>query len=48
MEAGTSNTILAYAKDAPMRGGIVGYGDGTAKKLTAEEFKKAIVAKAKK
>jgi hypothetical protein len=45
---GTSNTILAYAKDAPEKGGLVAYGDGSVKKLTADEFKKAIVAKAPK
>ena len=48
MKDGTSNTILAYEKDAPTKGGAVAYGDGSVRKLTAEEFKKAIVAKAKK
>jgi hypothetical protein len=48
MTEGTSNTILAYEKDAPEKGGIVGYADGSVKKLTADEFKKAIVAKAPK
>jgi hypothetical protein len=48
MKEGTSNTILAYVKDAPEKGGLVGYGDGSVKKLTADEFKKAIVAKAPK
>lgn len=48
MVKGTSNTILAYEKDAPEKGGLAGYGDGSVRKLTADEFKKAIVAKAKK
>ncbi len=48
MKDGTSNTIIAYEKDAPTKGGMVAYGDGSVKKLTADEFKKAIVAKAKK
>jgi hypothetical protein len=48
MTNGTSNTILAYEKDAPEKGGHVGYADGSVKKMTAEEFKKAIVAKAPK
>jgi hypothetical protein len=45
---GSSNTILAFEKDAPEKGGMVAYGDGSVKKLTADEFKKAIVAKAPK
>ena len=45
MTHGTSNTVLIYEKDAPTKGGYVGYGDGSVKKLTAEEFKKAILAK---
>jgi hypothetical protein len=48
MTDGLSNTILAYEKDAPTKGGWVAYGDGSTKKLTADEFKKAIVAKPKK
>jgi hypothetical protein len=47
MTAGSSNTVLAYEKDAPTKGGQVLYGDGSVKKLTADEFKKATVAKAK-
>ena len=46
MRQGTSNTILAYEKDAPEKGGLVAYGDGSVKKLTADDFKKAVVAKA--
>jgi hypothetical protein len=45
MVEGTSNTILAYEKDAPEKGGLVAYGDGSVKKLTADAFKKATVAK---
>ena len=48
MTRGSSNTILAYEKDAPEKGGVVAYGDGIVKKLTADAFKKAIVAKAPK
>jgi hypothetical protein len=48
MTDGSSNTILAYEKDAPEKGGMVAYGDGSVKKLTADQFKKAIVAKASK
>jgi hypothetical protein len=48
MVNGTSNTILAYVKDVPEKGGLVGYGDGSVKKLTADQFKKATLAKPKK
>jgi hypothetical protein len=47
MTDGTSNTVIAYEKDAPTKGGTVAYGDGSVKKLTADEFKKAILAKKK-
>lgn len=45
MTEGTSNTILAYEKDVPKKGGLALYGDGSVKKLTAEEFKTATKAK---
>jgi len=45
MTQGTSNTVLAYQKDVPTKGGFVAYGDGSVKRLTADEFKKAILAK---
>lgn len=45
MTEGTSKTVLAYHKDVPTKGGYVAYGDGSVKRLTAEEFKKAILAK---
>ena len=48
MTQGSSNTILAYEKDAPEKGGMVAYGDVSVKKLSADAFKKAIVAKAPK
>jgi hypothetical protein len=48
MTEGTSNTVLAYEKDAPEKGGLVAYGDGSVKKLTADAFKKATVAKPSK
>jgi len=44
MTEGTSNTILAYEKDAPTKGGVCLYGDGSVRKLTADEFKKATKA----
>jgi hypothetical protein len=47
MKDGTSKTVLAYEKDAPTKGGAVLYGDASVKKLTADEFKKAILAKKK-
>lgn len=48
MTAGTSNTVLAYTKDIDKNGGIVLMGDASVRKMTAEEFKKATLAKAKK
>jgi hypothetical protein len=43
--AGTSNTVLAYEKDAPTKGGYVLMADASVKKLSADEFKKATLAK---
>lgn len=45
---GTSNTVLAYEKNAGSQGGLVLMGDGSVKKLTAEEFKNAKLAKVPK
>ncbi len=45
MPAGASNTVLAYEKDAPTKGGYVLHGDGSVEKLSAEAFKKATLAK---
>lgn len=47
-EGGTVDTIVAYEKNVPTKGGAVLYGDGHVKKITADEFKKAILAKPKK
>lgn len=45
MTQGTSNTVVGYEKDLPTKGGFALYGDGSVKRLTAEEFKKVILAK---
>jgi hypothetical protein len=47
MPQGTSNTILAYEKQTPEKGGIVGMADGVVKTMTAAEFKKATKAAGK-
>jgi len=47
MTDGTSNTVLAYDKDAPAKGGLVLMADGSVKNMSAEDFKKAILAKKK-
>ena len=47
MTDGTSNTVLAYVKDVPTKGGLVLMGDGSVKKMTPDEFKKATLAKKK-
>jgi len=47
MKAGTSNTVLAYTKDIDKNGGVVLMGDGSVQKITADEFKKATLAKKK-
>jgi len=47
MKDGTSNTVLAYPKGADKEGGLALYGDGSVKKLSADDFKKAIIAKPK-
>jgi hypothetical protein len=38
---GASNTVLAYDKDVPEKGGVVVMLSGTPGNMTAEEFKKA-------
>jgi hypothetical protein len=48
MVEGTSNTVLAYDKDVPTKGGLVLMGDASVKSMTAEEFKKAKLATPKK
>ena len=42
--AGASNTILAYGKDAPTKGGVVLFLDGSARNVTAQEFQAAAKA----
>jgi hypothetical protein len=44
MTSGSSNTVLAYVKDVPDKGGLVLMGDGSVKKMSADEFKKATLA----
>jgi hypothetical protein len=44
MTAGTSNTVLAYVKDVPAKGGLVGMADGSVRTMSAEEFAKATLA----
>ena len=41
MTAGTSNTVLAYEKEAPDKGGLVLMADGSVKTMSAKEFKDA-------
>lgn len=38
---GTGNTVLAYHKDVPTKGGLVGMADGTVRTMTADEFAKS-------
>ena|SRR2546426_10163746 len=38
-ELGTSETILAYEKDVPTKGGMVLMGDSSVQQMSAEEFK---------
>jgi hypothetical protein len=38
---GTSNTVMGYEKDAPTKGGCVVMFDGSVKKMSADDFKKA-------
>lgn len=48
MVDGTTNTVLAYEKDAATMGGYCLFGDGVVKKLSAEEFASAKKAKPRK
>jgi hypothetical protein len=41
MVNGSSNTVLGYEKDVPKSGGLVMMGDGSVKKMSADEFAKA-------
>jgi hypothetical protein len=42
--AGSSNTILAYVKDTPTRGGVTLFLDGSVRNITAQEFQTAAKA----
>jgi hypothetical protein len=44
---GTSDTVVAYDKNVPTKGGMVLMGDAVTKRMSADEFKKAKVAKPK-
>jgi len=39
--AGTSNTVIAYEKDVPTKGGLVLIGDTSVRRMTAQEFAQA-------
>jgi hypothetical protein len=45
MPMGSANTVLAYEKDVPTRGGQVVMADGSVKDMTAKEFEAAPKAK---
>jgi len=45
MTLGTTNTVLAYEKDVPTRGGLVAMADASVKTMTAQEFQAAPKAK---
>jgi len=42
LEYGSANIVLVYEKDVPTKGGLVGFADVSIKKLTADEYKKAL------
>jgi hypothetical protein len=44
-DVGTSQTVLAYEKDAPTRGGLVLMADGATISMTPEEFRGATLAR---
>lgn len=46
MTAGSSNTILAHERDAPAKGGLVLFGDGSARAISLDEFQKTAKAQA--
>jgi hypothetical protein len=41
----TSDTVLAYEKDVPTRGGLALMADGSTKDMTPDEFRRATLAK---
>jgi hypothetical protein len=45
MVAGTVNTVLVYERDVTTKGGFVGMADGTVRKMTPDEFRRATLAK---
>jgi hypothetical protein len=45
MTDGANNYVLGYAKEVPTKGGLVLLGDAKVVTMTAEEFKKAKLAK---
>jgi hypothetical protein len=47
LDDGLANTVIAYETAITKNGGLVLYGDGSVKKLSADDFKKAILAKPK-
>jgi hypothetical protein len=42
---GSSETVLAYEKDAPKQGGAVLMADGTIKQMSAEDLQSALITK---
>jgi len=47
MPDGTVNTIVAYEKQVPEKGGVVLFGDGAVRKVSADEYNKAPKARPK-
>jgi hypothetical protein len=47
LTSGSSNTVLIYPGDAPAKGGIVGFADGSVRELNAAEFNAAAKPPAK-
>jgi hypothetical protein len=45
MPEGTSATVLAHEKDAAKKGGLVLFGDASVRRMSAEEFKGATIAR---
>jgi hypothetical protein len=48
MPAGTSATVIAHDRGIARTGGLALLGDGSVRKMTAEQFKKATIASPKK
>jgi len=45
MPQGSSATVLAHEKDAAKKGGLVLFGDASVRRMSAEEFKGATIAR---